>query len=134
MVIKTCSFILNGPGFNVISHLVPLKNTRSVMVRAMRCPRGTTAICADIEVIERGSLRYQKNWLRNESRIHDKVPRTHIRNVRTGSVGSSVIGTVNATCLIGEFWVTVEFSDDEASSAMDDDDDDGEPFFSGGTA
>ena len=31
------------------------------------------------------------------------VPSTHIRKVSTGSSGSSVAGTVSATCSIGEF-------------------------------
>jgi hypothetical protein len=48
-------------------------------------------------------LRYQKNWLRKESRKQDAVPSTHIRNVSTGVSGSSPTGTVSATCSIGEF-------------------------------
>lgn len=56
-----------------------------------------------MDVIVNGSVRYQKNWLRKDRRIHERAPKTHIRNVRTGSDGSSVIGTVRATCLIGEF-------------------------------
>lgn len=34
---------------------------------------------------------------------HERVPNTHTRKVRTGIVGSSVMGTVSATCSIGEF-------------------------------
>lgn len=54
-------------------------------------------------MIESGSVRYQKNWLRKERRTHERVPSTHIRNVRTGREGSSVVGTVRATCSTGEF-------------------------------
>lgn len=50
-----------------------------------------------------GSVLYQKNWFKNDSKTHESVPKNHIRKVRTGSEGSSVIGTVSATCLIGEF-------------------------------
>lgn len=35
--------------------------------------------------------------------MQERVPRTHIRNVRTGREGSSVVGTVRATCSTGEF-------------------------------
>lgn len=50
-----------------------------------------------------GSVLYQKNWFKNDSKTQETVPKNHIRKVRTGSEGSSVIGTVSATCLIGEF-------------------------------
>lgn len=103
MVMSTCSLTLNGPGFKQNSHLVPLKKALFVILEAMSCPSGTTAIWAEMDVMESGSLRYQKNWFRNERRTHDKIPRTHIRNVKTGRVGSSVVGTVRATCSTGEF-------------------------------
>ncbi|CAI0408849.1 unnamed protein product [Linum tenue] len=103
MVMSTCSFTLNGPGLSVNSHLDPRKKTRSVIRAAMSWPSGTTAIWAEIAVTVSGSVRYQKNWLRNDSTTHDSVPRTHIRKVSTGRVGSSVVGTVIATCFTGEF-------------------------------
>ena len=56
-----------------------------------------------MDVGMRGSLRYQKNWLRKERRPHARVPRIHVRNVKLGREVSSVIGTVKATCSIGEF-------------------------------
>lgn len=77
-------------------------------------------------VMERGSLRYQKNWLRKERRTQERVPRNHIRKVRTGREGSSVVGTVRATCGIGEFSSSDsaisgtgggDFDEDEASSS-----------------
>lgn len=55
-----------------------------------------------MEVMESGSLRYQKNWFRKERMTHDTVPRTHIRKVSTGMDGSSPTGTVRATCSTGE--------------------------------
>lgn len=61
--------------------------------------------------MESGSRRYQKNWFRNESRMHDIIPSTHVRKVITGKLGSSVTGTVSATCSIGEFswiWLLLE--------------------------
>lgn len=103
IVIRTCSFTLNGPGFRLNSHRVPLRNTRFVIVAAISCPSGTTAICAEMAVMASGSLRYQKNWFRKESTTQERLPSTHIRNVRTGREGSSVVDTVIATCFIGEF-------------------------------
>lgn len=103
IVIRTCSLTLKGPGFNVNSHDFPLKKTRFVIFEAMSWPKGTTAIWAEMAVIVRGSVLYQKNWFRNDNRTHERVPNTHIRNVRTGREGSSVVGTVRATCLMGEF-------------------------------
>jgi hypothetical protein len=80
-----------------------MKNVLLVMVEAMRWPRGTTAICAQMEVMESGSRRYQKNWLRKERRMQAREPSVHVRKVTAGRVGSSVVGTVSATCSIGEF-------------------------------
>ena len=51
----------------------------------------------------RGSLRSPKNWFRKDRRTHERVPKTHIRKVRTGSDSSSVVDTVRATCFTGEF-------------------------------
>nr|GMD00809.1 predicted protein [Ipomoea batatas] len=65
--------------------------------------RGTTAIWAEIELMVNGSRRYQKNWLRKERRKQASAPRSHVRNVTAGKVGSSVTGTVRATCSTGEF-------------------------------
>lgn len=53
--------------------------------------------------MDRGSLLYQKNWLRKERRTQATVPNIHVRKVIAGSVVSSVTGTVSATCSIGEF-------------------------------
>lgn len=41
--------------------------------------------------------------MRKDKRIHERVPKTHMRNVSTGNEGSSVVGTVSATSRIGEF-------------------------------
>lgn len=119
MVMSTCSLTLNGPGFKQNSQRVPRKKTLVVILEAMSRPNGTTAIWAEMAVIESGSLRYQKNWFRNESSAQDKIPRTHIRNVKTGRVWSSVVGTVRATCSTGEFssssssvWL-LDFDEDE---------------------
>nr|GMC94864.1 predicted protein [Ipomoea batatas] len=81
MVISTCSFTLNGPGLSVNSHFRPLKNTRRVTTFAIKCPSGTTAIWAEIELMVNGSRRYQKNWLRKERRKQASAPRSHVRNV-----------------------------------------------------
>ena len=116
MVIRTCSFMLNGPGFNVNSQRVPLKNTLSVNVAAIRCPIGTTAICADIAVMDSGSFRYQKNWFKKDSSTHERVPSTHMRNVKQGIVGSSPVGTVNATCSMGEFCSSFPADEDVEGS------------------
>ena len=65
-------------------------------------------------VIERGSLRYQKNWFRKERRAQESVPKNHIRKVNTGRLVSSVVGTVRATCSTGEFSssLTTSFLDE----------------------
>ena len=54
-------------------------------------------------VMVKGSVLYQKNWFRKDSKMQESVPSTHILKVRTGREGSSVVGTVSATCGIGEF-------------------------------
>lgn len=73
-----------------------------------------------MEEIERGSRRYQKNWLRNERRMHDKAPKVNVRNVKVWREGSSVVGTVSATCSIGEFSTSTDGSSaDDASTAHD---------------
>ena len=79
-------------------------------------------------MIVKGSVRYQKNWLRNDKRTHEMVPKTHIRNVRTGREGSSVVGTVKATCVTGEFSsssCTSLTSDSDFDGMACDDDDEG---------
>ena len=65
-----------------------------------------------MDVGMRGSLRYQKNWLRKERRPHARVPRIHVRNVKLGREVSSVIGTVRATCSIREFSMSERISDE----------------------
>lgn len=87
----------------VNSHLFPEKKTLLGRAEASRWPKGTTAIWAEMEVRERGSRRYQKNWLRKDRREQASVPRTRVRKVTAGRVGSSVTGTVRATCSTGEF-------------------------------
>jgi len=77
--------------------------TLFVIVDAIRCPNGTTAICAEIAVTESGSRRNPKNWFKKERRTQASVPNVHVLKVNTGSDGSSVTGTVKATCSIGEF-------------------------------
>ncbi|KAL0424890.1 UNVERIFIED_CONTAM: hypothetical protein Sradi_1023800 [Sesamum radiatum] len=67
--------------------LSPSKNTRRGNAAAMRWLRGTTAIWAEMAVIESGSRRYQKNWLRKESITQAAAPKVHILKVTTGSVG-----------------------------------------------
>ena len=119
MVISTCSFKLNGPGFSRNSHFRPLKNTFYVKVDAIRWPSGTTAIWAKIDVIVRGSLRYQKNWFRKERSTHARIPRIHVRKVKLGSEGSSLIKTVRAICSIGEFSIPEGFSGSTESKAWD---------------
>jgi hypothetical protein len=47
-----------------------------------------------------GSVRYEKNWLRKLMSTQDSSPSAHIRNVHTGSVGSSPVGTVSRTSSI----------------------------------
>jgi hypothetical protein len=49
-----------------------------------------------------GSLRYAKNWLTKERSAQEMKPIVHIRNVHTGSVESSVVGTVSRTCSTGD--------------------------------
>lgn len=70
-----------------------------------------------MEVIDSGSFRYQKNWLRKDRRMQDIIPRNHVRKVSTGDDGSSVIGTVSATCSTGELpeisWASNREDDDE---------------------
>lgn len=36
----------------------------------------------------------------------DVIPKNHVRNVKQGNVGSSVIGTVSRTCSIGESFTS----------------------------
>ncbi|KAF2312416.1 hypothetical protein GH714_034626 [Hevea brasiliensis] len=43
-----------------------------------------------------------------ERRMQARVPRVHVRNVKVGRVGSSVTGTMSATCSIGEFSFSSE--------------------------
>lgn len=69
--------------------------------------------------MERGSLRYQKNWLRKERRTQAKAPRIHVRNVTVGRAGSSVVGTVSATCSTGEFSLSSGAYVEEASGLDD---------------
>ena len=86
----------------MISNPVPFQNLRFVTVAAIRCPAGTTAICAEIAVSDNGSLRYQENWFRSERSTQASVSRIHVWNVKISSEGLSVTGIVNETCLIEE--------------------------------
>lgn len=45
--------------------------------------------------------------------MQERMPKTHIRKVTTGRVGSSVTGTVNATCSTGELSSSGEGVDSE---------------------
>ncbi|KAL2473546.1 Uncharacterized protein Fot_49282 [Forsythia ovata] len=49
----------------------------------------------------KGCVLYMKKVLRKIKIVHDVRPRTHARNVITGSVGSSVSGTTSATSSTG---------------------------------
>ncbi|KAL1537210.1 hypothetical protein AAHA92_29749 [Salvia divinorum] len=55
---------------------------------------------------ERAFWRYTKNWFKNARAAHDIIPSTHVRNVRQGSVGSSVIATVSRTSSTGESFTS----------------------------
>ncbi|KAJ8498828.1 hypothetical protein OPV22_009380 [Ensete ventricosum] len=78
------------------------------MVETMRLPSGTTAICVEMDVMDSGSFRYQKNWFKKESSRQDAVPRTHIRNVSTGVVGSSSTGGVGVHAHFVERFVCID--------------------------
>jgi energy-converting hydrogenase Eha subunit E len=103
MVIRACSFKLNGPGFNVKDQGV--KGTLYIVVgsvAAISFPSGRETICAAIEEIDRGFVLNPKNWFTNERIMQHPKPIVHVLNVNAGCVGSSVIGTVSLTCSIGE--------------------------------
>ena len=52
--------------------------------------------------------------------MHEIVSRTHIRKVSTGREGSSVVGTVRATCLIGVFSSSGSgFSEEDDGSKLE---------------
>lgn len=68
-------------------------------------------------MIVKGSVRYQKNWLRKDKRTQERVPKTHIRKVTTGRDGSSAVDTVVATCLMGEFSSDCELDGRDLSSS-----------------
>lgn len=70
-----------------------------------------------MEEIERGSRRYQKNWLRKERRAQEIVPSVRVRKVKVGREESSVVGTVRATCSIGEFSEECDVEVDDWSTS-----------------
>jgi hypothetical protein len=108
MVIRACSFILNGPGFNVKDHGV--KGTLYIVVgsvAAISFPSGRETICAAIEEIDKGLVLYPKNMFTNERIMQHPKPIAHVLNVSTGCAGSSVIGTVSLTCSIGESFTSL---------------------------
>ena len=100
---STCSLTLNGPGLSENLHLVPgtlidrLGNTL-----AIRCPSGRATIWMAMAEMCRGSERYVKNVLTTVMRTLDRTPRTRVRNVKLGRVGSSVVPTVSSTSSICE--------------------------------
>lgn len=68
--------------------------------------------------------------------MQERVPKTHMRNVKTGNEGSSVVGTVSATCRIGEFSSSSSSSPEigkrrssVSSLGSDDEDDEAEDGF-----
>lgn len=103
MVINTCSLRVNGPGFKENDHPVPLILMGSVgRYLAMNLPSGRVIICAMMEEIWSLFCRYPKNWFEKARTTHEKKPSVHVRNVRAGMFGSSVVGTVNRTSSIGQ--------------------------------
>lgn len=107
MVVSTCSFKLNGPGFNENDQLVAgILRVFSGRDAAMSFPSGSTTIWAEIDVKDKTFWRYPKNWFKNARKIQARIPKTHVRNVKHGSVGSSVIGTVRRTSSIGESFTS----------------------------
>lgn len=102
--INTCSFMLNGPGFNV--HSLPPNpgtvNFFSGRTFAMNRPIGRLATWTEIMEMTKGCVRYAKKVLRKERRTHDTTPKNHMRKVKTGRVGSSTFDTVRRTSSIGE--------------------------------
>lgn len=110
IVIRTCSFKLKGPGFRENDHLVP--GTRIAFfgkVAANSFPIGSTTIWAGTDVTVRKFWRYSKNWFTNARVAQEIRPRSHVRNVKQGKVGSSVTGTVSRTCSIGESFTSSAF-------------------------
>lgn len=102
MVIKTCSFRLKGPGFSEKDQLV--NGTRIALVgrvAAINFPIGRTRICADTDETYSWFWRYPKNWFTKARTAHEIIPRNHVRKVKAGNEGSSVVGTVSLTCSIG---------------------------------
>lgn len=55
------------------------------------------------------------------------MPKTHILKVRTGMFGSSVVGTVRATCSIGEFSDSGETPEEISAPESIDDEVEGLP-------
>lgn len=104
MVMRTCSLILNGPGFSekVRSPNPGIRNLVVGSTFARNRPTGRAATWTVIWVMTSGSVRYAKNWLRKERVQHERMPSNHIRKVHTGREGSSVIGTVRRTSSIGD--------------------------------
>jgi hypothetical protein len=111
MVIRACSFKLNGPGFNVKDQGV--KGTLYIVVgsvAAISFPSGRETICAAIEETDKGLVLYPKNWFTKERIMQHPKPIVHVRNVSADCVGSSVIGTVSLTCSIGESSTSLSLS------------------------
>lgn len=82
MVMRTCSFMVNGPGFSENEN--PVRGTFIGLlgsVAAMSFPIGSTAIWA--ETVERLSalFRNPKNWFTNDRMTHEASPRTHVLKV-----------------------------------------------------
>lgn len=69
---------------------------------AMNRPIGKVATCTVIWVMMSGSVRYEKNWLRNDRVTQDKTPKNHILKVHTGRDRSSLLVTVSRTSSIGD--------------------------------
>lgn len=77
--------------------------------------------------------------MRNDKRMQEILPKTHMRNVRTGNEWSSVVGTVSATSRIGEFSSSSSASSSlletgVSSVVSHDEDDDADDAFVGSLA
>lgn len=102
MVIKTCSFMLKGPGFRVNFQFVTGKvKTLVGSVAAISFPNGRVTIWAATVLTYRAFSRKPKNLFRNARSPQDSIPRTHVRNVNAGMSGSSWVDTISLTCSIG---------------------------------
>ena len=96
-VIKTCSFMENGPGFS------DTPRTRFLgTYAAHRFPRGKVSNNGTIDLMATEGYRKEKNWLRPGIKTAHISPITHVRMVIEGMLGSSVLATAARTSGYGE--------------------------------